>query len=537
MSEASTGCGADGRFDVIVVGAGPGGLYALHRLSQPGLTVLGIEEGRRVGGVWHHNRYPGARVDVNSLEYSYQFSTQLARNWRWTERYASQPELADYFDFVADTLDVRQRILFETRVIAARWDDSKQIWRITTTPHLELACRYLVMATGNLSAARAASFPGLERFRGERVRSSHWPEDEVHVDGQRVGVIGTGASGVQVSTALASRAEHLYVFQRSAHYSVPAQNGPLDPKPQEHRAERLAHERQMLLGRPAGTSIPRAEHPANHYAPAEQQQRLEQQWLRGGLGTNAVFSDQGIDLSANNVVAEFVRNKIRQVIKDPALAEVLCPRYPIGTRRLILDTGYYEIFNQDNVTLVNLAEDPLVDITTGGICTRDRFYELDVLIFALGFHAFSGALINAGVSNHEGVTFAEAWAKGPRTLLGLMSSSFPNLFLPTGAGSPSVLANLILLNELHVDWIADCISHVEETGHRVIAPTQDGERRWTAEVAKAASTLLRRQVDNYMVHVNRDGSRVFMPYAAGLDRYLPRALEITANDYEGFRLS
>lgn len=251
---------------------------------------------------------------------------------------------------------------------------------------------------------------------------------------------------------------------------------------------------------------------------------------------NAVFSDQGVDPAANQIVSQFVRNKIRETVKDRELAEVLCPRYPIGTRRLILDTGYYEIFNQDNVTLVNLADDPLEEITASGVRTRGQLYELDVIVCALGFRAFSGALIEAGIANHEGATFATAWSNGPRTLLGLMSSQFPNLFLPTGAGSPSVLVNMILLNEFHVDWIADCIAHLEQRGHGTIVPASEGVERWTAEVDKASANLLRRQVDNYMVHVNRDGSRIFMPYAGGLDRYVPTALQVAASGYDGFRL-
>jgi cation diffusion facilitator CzcD-associated flavoprotein CzcO len=527
---------ADGHFDVIVVGAGSGGIYAVHRLAQQGLTVLGIEAGGGVGGVWYHNRYPGARVDVDSLEYSYQFSAAIARQWTWTERYAAQPDLAAYFGFVADSLDLRRRFLFDTRVTKAIWDPARRAWQVSTNSRLELSCRYLVMTTGNLSAARRPSFPGLGRFRGQLAQSSHWPEEEVSLRAKRVGVIGTGSSGVQVATALASQVDQLYVFQRTANYSVPAQNRLLDASAQQRRAERLAEERQALLGRPAGTSILRPEHPARCYSPAEQQALLDRQWLHGGQGMTAVFSDQGVDPAANQIVSEFARNKIREIIKEQELAEVLCPRYPIGTRRLILDTGYYGIFNQDNVTLVNLASDPLVEVTASGVRTRSNLYELDVIVCALGFNAFSGALIEAGIANHDGVTFAETWAEGPRTILGLMSSQFPNLFLPTGAGSPSVLVNMILLNEFHIDWIADCICYLEQRGHSTIVPTRDGEELWTAEVAEASARLLRRQVDNYMVHVNQNGSRIFMPYAGGLDRYVPRALQVAESGYSGFRL-
>ncbi|HVX22131.1 MAG TPA: NAD(P)/FAD-dependent oxidoreductase [Acidimicrobiales bacterium] len=519
-------------YDVVVVGAGPGGIYGVHRFAQQGLSVLGLEAAGGVGGVWYHNRYPGARVDLYSVDYSYHFSPDIIEKWSWSERYASQAELLDYLDFVADTLDVRRRFLFDTRLTSARWHGADRRWHLRTDTGLEVATRFLVMATGNLSEPRQPPFPGLDRFRGDWFQTSHWPQGPVALDGRRIGIVGTGSTGVQAVTALGGRASHLYVFQRTANYSVPAQNRPVLPG-EQCTPEGVLDEREALLAFPAGTHIPRPEHPLAHYSPDEQQARLEQQWAHGGQGMNAVFADQGTDPATNVVVAEFVRQKIRQTVTDPAVAEALCPYdYPIGSRRLCLDTGYYEQFNRDDVTLVDVRADPIREITPTGLATESAHYDLDVIIFALGFHAFRGALDQADIRNEAGLTPGDAWARGPRTLLGLMTRGFPNLFLPTGPGSPSVLANMILLNEVHMDWIADCIAHMDRRGLATVEPTEEGEASWTAHVAEVASRLLRLNVDNYMVHVNDDdGSRVFMPYAGGLDHYMAMARAEAAGGY------
>ncbi len=527
--------GENTRYDVAVVGAGAGGIYAVHRLKELGLSVLGLEGAGGVGGVWHHNRYPGARVDLFSVDYSYHFSADIIEKWPWSERYASQAELLEYLNFVADHLDVRRHFLFETRLTSARWHGDDCRWHLRTSTGLAVAARFLVMATGNLSEPRQPPFAGLDRFRGDWFQTSHWPDHPVELDGRRVGIIGTGSTGVQAVTALAGRASPLYVFQRTANYSVPARNRPLGPDDQGV-PDRVLEERETLLTFPAGTHIPRAEHPLAHYTPDEQQARLERQWAHGGQGMNAVFSDQGTDPATNFVVAEFVRQKIRDTVTDPAVAEALCPYdYPIGSRRLCLDTGYYEQFNRDDVTLVDVRADPICEITETGLATESAHYDLDVIIFALGFHAFRGALDQADIRNDAGQTPGDAWSRGPRTLLGLMTKGFPNLFLPTGPGSPSVLANMILLNELHMDWIADCIAHMDAHDLAAVEPTEDGEAAWTAHVAEVASRLLRLNVDNYMVHVNDDdGSRVFMPYAGGLDHYMAMARDVVADDYRGF---
>jgi cation diffusion facilitator CzcD-associated flavoprotein CzcO len=524
-------------FDVIVTGAGIGGLYALHRFKSQGLSVLGLESAKDVGGVWFHNRYPGARVDVESVDYCYYFSSELYREWRWSERYAAQPELLHYFNHVADRFDLRRHILFETPLKTAQWNPAAARYHVQTETGERFTCRFLVMATGNLSAARKPDFPGLDRFKGEWVQASHWPDREVQTAGRRIAVIGTGSSGVQAIPVLAETAAHLYVFQRSPNFSVPAQNGPLDAENFARAAQDVPGRRDYLLTTRAaitsnlGVALPLAE-----YSPEEQRDRLERQWALGGQGMNRVFADQGITQAVNDVVAEFVRSKIRQTVKDPAVAERLCPYdHPIGSRRLCVDTNYYATYNRENVSLINISADPIVGMTETGIQTRDAHYEVDLIVFAIGFEAFRGALDRVDIRNEAGETPTTHWNRGPRTMLGLMTAGFPNLFLLTGPGSPSVLANMVIMNEEHVNWAADLIGYMDQHGFASVEPTPGAQQQWTEEVAAAASKLLRLGVKNYMVHVNPDdGSRVFIPYVGGLDRYLQICREVAANHYQGF---
>ncbi|MET9084864.1 NAD(P)/FAD-dependent oxidoreductase [Streptomyces sp. NPDC004237] len=525
--------------DVVVVGAGLGGIYAVHRLRQAGLSVVGIEGASDVGGVWFHNRYPGARVDLASLDYSYHFSDKIWREWRWSERYAAQPELLAYLNFAASELDVRRDFLFDTWVTGARWNAARARYELTTSTGASITAKYLVMTTGQLSAARPPAFPGLDQFRGRVVMTSHWPHDHVETHGKRIGLIGTGSSGVQAAPPLAEAGEHLYVFQRTPNYAVPAQNAPAEEGAQEAIGTRLADERERLISatrRAVNDPIP--QHPVGHYSKQEQQAILRAQWERGGTSMNRLFTDQGTDLVANTVVADFVRDRVRETVRDPRTAESLLPTYPIGVRRLILENGYYEMYNRENVTLVDIRSDPITEITPGGIRTRDAYYEIDLLVFALGFDAFTGSLRGANIRDAQGVELTSRWTRGPRNLLGMMTTGFPNLFMPTGAGSPSVLANLFLQNEFAIDWITDCIAFMESRGYASIEPTEEAEDEWAAHVAEAANTGLRMQYDNYMVHVNKDdGSRVFMPYLGGMESYVKRARAVAADGFTGFKLS
>ncbi len=524
-------------FDVIVTGAGIGGLYALHRFKSQGLSVLGLESAKGVGGVWFHNRYPGARVDVESVDYCYHFSPELYRDWKWSERYAAQPELLRYFNHVADRFDLRRFIRFETPLQAATWDAAAARYQVQTGTGEHFTCRFLVMATGNLSAARRPDFPGLASFKGEYVQASHWPAREVAVAGRRIAVIGTGSSGVQTIPVLAAEAAHLYVFQRSPNFSVPAQNGPLDEANFARAAQDIPARRDYLLTtRAAITSNLGTPLPIGEYTHAEQQERLERQWALGGQGMNRVFADQGTSQAANDVVAEFVRGKIRQIVKDPVTAERLCPYdHPIGSRRLCVDTNYYATYNRENVSLIDIAADPIERITETGIQTATAHHEVDLIVFAIGFNAFRGALDQVDIRNEAGETPTTHWDRGPRTMLGLMTTGFPNLFLLTGPGSPSVLANMIIMNEEHVNFVADLIAYMDRHNLASVVPEESAQRNWTEEVARAASKLLRLGVKNYMVHVNQDdGSRVFMPYVGGLDRYVEICRGIAAGNYPGF---
>lgn len=521
-------------FDVAVIGAGFGGICAASRFRDEGLSVVGIDGASGFGGVWYHNGYPGSRVDVDSLDYCFLFSQEIFEKWRWNERYAEQPELMAYLNWAADLLDVRGLFRFDTWLREAKWSSDDLRWQLATDRGDRIACRFLVMCTGNLSEPKPVDFPGLDRFRGEWHQTNRWPQREVPLEGRRIGIIGTGSSGVQAVPVLAKAAEHLFVFQRTPHYAVPARNRPTEPGLQDAIARDLEARTEASLARP---TLPRGldPHPAAQHSAEEQREKLEWQWEYGGHGMSYLFSDIGTDYAANEVVAEFVREKIRARVNDPVLAEKLCPDYPIGTRRLILEIGYYECFNRDNVTLVDTRAAPIVEITDTGVRTADSHYEMDLLIFALGFRPFLGAIDRAGVRNEQRQSPRDIWARGPRTVFGLLTPGFPNFFHPTNAGSPSVLGPMVLQNEFHVDWIADCIAHMQRSGHSTVEATEEGADVWGRKSAAVAERMIRRQVDNYMVHVNADdGSRVFQPWGAGLATYVPEVRAMTARNYEGF---
>lgn len=525
-------------FDAVVVGAGLGGLYAIYRLRQQGLSVLALEKASGVGGVWFHNRYPGARVDVESAEYCYYFSPELYKEWQWTERYATQKELLAYLNHVADRFDIRRHIRFQEALTKARWDPAAAVYHLETSKGNRMTCRFLVMATGNLSEAKKPDFKGLDEFQGEWAMTSHWPEHPVQLEGRRIAVIGTGSSGVQTIATVAPLASHLYVFQRSPNYSVPAQNRPVDKERHAAIAADVPGRRAQLMNtRAAMTSGQPSLDKFADLTEAERQERLERQWNYGGQGMNRVFADQGTNQEANDYVAEFVRQKIRSIVKDPKVAEKLCPYdHPIGSRRLCIDINYYETYNRDNVTLVDISEHGIERITPKGIRTDDgQEYEVDLIIFALGFAAFRGALDTIDIRNPEGLHPTSRWNRGPRTMLGLMTHGFPNLFILTGPGCPSVLSNMVLMNEEHVNWVADLIAYMDANGMATVEPTWEAEEKWGEEVAAAARPLLRLHVKNYMVHVNHDdGSRVFIPYVGGFDRYMSICHDIAAKGYPGF---
>lgn len=536
VSETSIGAGEPIQTDVLVIGAGIGGIYAVHRCLEEGLGVVCLEAGSQVGGVWHHNRYPGARVDIESFDYCFHFSPEIYRDWQWSERYAAQPELLRYLQYVADRTGAIDHIRFNARVVAADWKPADAEWHVRTDTGTSYRARFVMMATGNLSAPRPPVFEGMASFRGQIIETSSWPEAGVDWRGKRVAIVGTGSSGVQAIPVIAQDAAKLTVFQRTANYSVPARNGPTLTERHEAVSADVPAERTRMMDSYAGiNALIRELHPSTDFTPVEQQELLERQWQEGGQGMMAVFADQQTNPDAAELVSEFVRSKIREIVKDPATAEKLCPKgFPIGVRRLGVDTDYYDTFNRDNVELVDVKQDPIVRITPDGIETASGEHPVDILIFALGFKAFTGAIDRAGIRNAKGEAPTDRWKQGPRTLLGLMIAGFPNLFMVSGPGSPSVLVNLMVMNEYSIDWIVDCIKWLDARGARTIEPTLEAEAAWVGEVAKTAGHRLAARIPNWMTHQGADGSRAFIPYASGLKAYRVHAEASAQNDYAGF---
>ena len=445
------------RFDAIVVGAGVGGLYALYRLRQLGLSVRVFEAADGVGGTWYWNRYPGCRCDVESMEYSYSFSEDLQQQWHWPERYGTQPELLRYVNHVADRFDLRRDIRFETRVRSAAFDPAANRWTITTDTGERASATYCVMATGNLSTPRVPKFKGLERFRGKWYHTGLWPQEGVDFTGLRVAVIGTGSSGVQSIPLIAGQAKHLHVFQRTANFSLPARNGPLDPEKERHHKAQYGERRRAAYDTPFGIAgYPPPTKSALAATPAERERVYEAKWQEGGsISFLYAYTDLLTSRAANDTAAEFVRNKIRAIVRDPEVAAVLCPRdHPIGTKRLCLDTNYYETYNRDNVTLVDVNETPIVRIVENGVETTAGVVEVDAIVYAIGFDAMTGAMLDIDIRGRGGLPLRDVWADGPRTYLGLAVAGFPNLFTITGPGSPSVFSNMVVSIEQAVDWIA-----------------------------------------------------------------------------------
>ena len=529
-------------FDAVIVGAGFAGLYMLHRLREAGFTARVFEAGDGVGGTWYWNRYPGARCDIESVDYSYSFSPELEQAWEWSERYPRQPEILAYLNHVADRFDLRRDIALNTRVTAAHFDQGTGLWRVEDDRGGRCTAQYCVMATGCLSVPKAPDLPGIERFAGATYLTAAWPRDGVDFTGRRVGVIGTGSTAIQVIPQVARQAEHLTVFQRTANFSVPARNGPLAAAEQQRvKADyphRRALSRQSLFGIPV--ALPDTPRRTRDIPPAELNQTLETLWAQGGaMSLLAAAPDVLVDPEANARVAEFVRGKIRATVSDPRAAELLCPTsHPLGTKRLCLDTDYYETFNRDNVTLVDLRATPVETLTEHGLRTRDAEYRLDALILATGFDAMTGALLAMDIRGRNGRSLREAWADGPHTYLGLASAGFPNLFLITGPQSPSVFTNMVMSIEQHVDWIADCLIYLRARGIRSIEASAPAQAQWEAHVAAVADATLMPQADSWYVGANVPGKpRVFMAYLGGLGPYRQRCDQVAAQGYAGFELT
>jgi cation diffusion facilitator CzcD-associated flavoprotein CzcO len=530
-----------GGYDAVVVGAGFAGIYMLYRLRELGLTARVFEAAERPGGTWFHNRYPGARCDVQSFDYSYSFSEELQQEWSWSERYATQPEILSYLDHVVERFDLARDIQCNTRITSADFDESANRWTLHTEDGESYTARFAIMATGCLSVPKRPQIPGLETFEGDWYLAADWPAEGVDLTGRRVGLIGTGSTGIQFATAAAGHVEHLCVFQRSPNFSLPAQNRPLDKEfERELKAtypERRAAGRLTTRGYPVPDIL--GDRPALEVSPDERRRVFERVWANGGPVFTSCFPDQLVDQAANETAAEYVRERIRRIVADPDTARLLSPvDHPLGTRRPCVDTGYYEVFNRENVTLVDARSAPIEAITPTGLRTTEESYELDTIVFAIGFDAMTGALLRMEIGGVGGVALREKWADGPVSYLGLGVAGFPNLFTVTGPGSPSVLTNMVASIEQHVDWITDLIRHAHDTGIERVEASIEAESAWVRHVAATAEATLLPLANSWWNGANVAGKpRVFMPYAAGLGRYGEVLDAVARKGYEGFELS
>ena len=523
--------------DVLIVGAGFSGMYMVLKCREQGLKVQVMEAGSGVGGTWYWNRYPGARVDIQSLEYSFGFDEKLEQEWRWTERYAPQAELLAYANHVADRFDLKKDISFHTRVTAAQWDAAHDAWTVTLDSGKQLSARFVVMATGCLSVPTDVTFPGIDDYKGTIHRTSRWPHEGVDFSGQRVGIIGTGSSAIQSIPIIAESAAHLTVFQRTPNYSMPAHNGPIpDADFQEWLADPRAYRARSRATVGGFWNEGRDDVLAVETPPDEIAAELERRWQWGGFRLLSGFADQGIDADANKIVANFVAAKIREQVKDPKVAELLTPKdHPFGTKRPCVDTGYYATYNRDNVELIDLRADPLANFTATGIQTLGNHFEFDAVVLATGFDAMTGAIERIDIRGVGGETIKDHWAAGPETYLGLMVAGFPNLFLITGPGSPSVLTNMIHSIEQHVEYVAAIIASLGEAQAGRIEASLEAEQAWTDLCDQTAAMTLLPQANSWYMGANVPGKpRRFMAYAGGLHTYTDICNAVKNKGWEGF---
>jgi cyclohexanone monooxygenase len=527
-----------GRVDVLIVGAGFAGLYMLHRIRRLGMTGHIAERADDVGGTWYWNRYPGARCDIESIDYSYSFDENLTREWRWSERYAAQPEILAYIRHAADRFDLRKNITFGATISSAEWDEATNEWTVRCDSGETVRASYCVMATGCLSVVKQPDFPGLASFGGEWYHTGRWPHRRVDFTGKTVAVVGTGSSGIQVIPRIAASAQHLYVLQRTPNYSMPAHNRWLAGGEFEAAVSTFVERRRICEHSESGVPHPPPTQSTFEVSPEQRRRRYEEGWQRGGINAlSAAFTDFFRDEAANRAAQDFARSKIRDIVHDPDTAELLCPQQHIGTRRTCVDTGYFETYNRDNVELIDARAHPIQHITRTGIQLRDRLLDVDIIVFAIGFDAITGALADITIRGADGQLLADKWADGPRTLLGLQSAGFPNLFTITGPASPSVLSNMLVSIEQHVDWITDCLVHLRKLGLDHIEASPEAEDRWMDHVAELAAETLYPNANSWYVGANIPGKpRVFMPYVAGCGQYRRECEDVVARGYEGFTL-
>lgn len=525
--------------DAVVIGAGFAGLYAVYRFREMGLSLRAFEQGSGVGGTWYWNRYPGASSDSESWVYSYSFSEELEQDWTWSKRFPEQPEILSYLEHVAERFDLNAAYDFDTRVTGAAYDEASNTWTVETEHGETVTAKYLVTAVGCLSMAQVPDIPGRDDFSGEWYHTGEWPHEGVDFNGKRVGVIGTGSSGIQAIPIIARQAAHLTVFQRTPNFSVPARNAPLAPERAREIKKNIRKLREACRWSTIGHPYDFRDAEALKTPPEKVREQFEADWQKGGFEWMfGSYADLLSDERANAMAADFVREKIREVVKDPEVARKLIPTgYPIATKRLPLDQGYFETYNRENVTLVDLRETPIETIVAEGVKTTEKTHELDVIVFATGFDALTGPLLRLNIRGRGGRPLREKWSEGPRTYLGIATVGFPNLFMLTGPGSPSVLGNMPTSIEQHVDWVCECIEHLREQGATTIEPTGSAEDEWCAHVKELADDTLFTVVDSWYMGANIPGKpRVFLPYVGGFGTYRKLCQEVAEKDYEGFAI-
>jgi cyclohexanone monooxygenase len=523
--------------DAIIVGAGFAGLYMLHRLRKSGFNARVVEAGSGAGGTWFWNRYPGARVDIESMQYSYKFSDELAQEWNWSERYATQPELLTYVAHVIERFQLADGIQYNTRVNSAKFNDSTGLWDIDTNDGQLIQARHCIMATGCLSSTNEPSFPGQNSFKGETYHTGRWPKEGVDFTGKTVVVIGTGSSSIQSIPEIAKQAKQLYVLQRTANYSVPAHNQPLDPAYVADIKANYGDLRARGLAQPLAYDINLNPKLCAELPPEEVRAELDRRWAWGGLPIYGAFADLLVDANTNRIVADYMREKIRSIVKEARTAELLSPKGTFGCKRVCVDTGYYQTYNLPHVELVDISQIGVEEITATGVRAGGRVIDTDVIVFATGFDAMTGSLDRINIRGRGDVALKDKWAAGPITYLGLMSAGFPNLFTITGPGSPSVLTNMIMAIEQHVDFITDCLEYLRANGINHIEPRHEVELVWGDHVQEVANGTLLYSCNSWYLGANVPGKpRVFMPYL-GYPAYAEKCRDVAANGYEGFDLS
>ena len=524
--------------DAIVVGAGFAGLYMLHRLRKAGLSARLIETGKDVGGAWYWNRYPGLRCDVESIDYQYQFSDEIERGWDWPERYSKGPVIQKYLSYVADTLDLRRDILFETTAKAATFDEDTQTWLVETDRGGTFRTSYFILAVGPLTSVNTPPFAGMEEFKGRLFHTARWPQQPVDFTGRRVGIIGTGSSGVQSIPIIAQEAAALTVFQRTPAFSMPAENYVLSAEEIRKKHAQFPHDRQVRRTSAGGMSWMLSQRSALEVSDEEREAEFERCWTLGGFAFLQCFNDILVKQEANDLAAEFVKRKIRAKVNDPETAAALTSQtYPIGAKRPCLDTNYYETFNLPHVKLVDLRKAPLERFCAEGVVTGGEVHAFDDIVLATGFDAVTGAVLKLQITGKDGLLLGDVWSSGPQTYLGVAVAGFPNLFMIDGAQSPSIIVNAPPANEQHVEWVGDCIEHMRRNGYTLIEATEQAQHDWVAHVDEVASYTLMTKADSWAMGANIPGKpRVYSFYLAGLDVYRNRCAAVAAGAYEGFRL-